>query len=323
MPKQTMIRAAAVQLEAEVGDIDANLTMCEALINDAAVEGASWIALPEFFSTGVANLPELAENAPSTDGAPTQLLRAMAQRHNAYIGGSTLVRDHDGHVRNAYFLAGPSGRILGRHNKDIPTMWENRLYIGGDDPGRLKADDLTVGVALCWELMRTQTAIRLAGQVDLVMSGSGWWSIPMWHPKRLFQTLQKANERRAIEAAGTFAPFVGVPVIHGAHCGTVSCPWPLSFLIYQGHFQGGAMICDHRGRLIAARYRSDGPGVVVADVILERADPQPTPRGYWLQQRGSVAAVCWEYQNRLGRWQYRGARPPKRSLETSNVSPSL
>jgi hypothetical protein len=54
--------------------------------------------------------------------------------HGVYVGGSTLVRDNDGHVRNAFFLVGSDGDVLGRHHKDMPMMWENALYIGGERP---------------------------------------------------------------------------------------------------------------------------------------------------------------------------------------------
>ena len=173
---QQLLRVAALQIEAEVGDLDANLELCEGHAEKAARAGAEWIVLPEFFSSGVAYRAELARNAPPADGLPTQLLRELARRHGIHVGGSTLVRDDDGQVRNAFFLAGPDGAIVGRHDKDIPTMWENALYIGGDDPGLFDTSGVTVGVALCWELMRTQTAERLAGRVDLVLSGSGWWT---------------------------------------------------------------------------------------------------------------------------------------------------
>jgi hypothetical protein len=52
-------------------------------------------------------------------------------------------------------------------------MWENCFYVGGEDDGVLEAEGKSVGVALCWELMRSQTARRLRGRVDVVLAGSG------------------------------------------------------------------------------------------------------------------------------------------------------
>ncbi len=57
------MRVAAIQLQTVIGDIDANLAACEKLADIAAGEGAEWIILPEFFTTGVGFLPELAERS--------------------------------------------------------------------------------------------------------------------------------------------------------------------------------------------------------------------------------------------------------------------
>ena len=81
------------------------------------------------------------------------------------------------YVRNAFFLATPEG-IAGRHNKDIPTMWENCFYIGGTDDGLIKVGNLTAGVALCQEFNRTQTVARLRGKADIVVGGSFTWGAP-------------------------------------------------------------------------------------------------------------------------------------------------
>ena len=98
------------------------------------------------------------------------------------IGGSFLCRDPDGEVRNAFVLADRHG-VVGRHDKDLPTAWENAFYIGGSDDGVIDAGDLSVGVAMCWELIRSQTARRLRGRVDVVVGGSNWVTFPAWHPR--------------------------------------------------------------------------------------------------------------------------------------------
>ena len=57
-------------------------------------------------------------------------------------------------------------------------MWENALYVGGRRRRRPRGRPFTVGAAVCWEFMRTPTARRLRGRVDLVVGGSNWWSVP-------------------------------------------------------------------------------------------------------------------------------------------------
>jgi carbon-nitrogen hydrolase len=134
------MRVAAVQLDVALADVPANLAASEALARAAARAGAEAIALPEFFTTGAAFVSDLAGAALAPDGAATAMLLAVAREEGALVGGSFLCRDEDGEVRNAFFLAGPDG-LLGRHDKDLPTMWENALYVGGTDDGVIAAGD--------------------------------------------------------------------------------------------------------------------------------------------------------------------------------------
>ena len=315
------MRIAAVQLEPVVGDVAENLRRCRRLGDEAGAAGADWIVLPEFFTTGMAFDESIASAALPPDGAALELLRELASRHDAVVGGSFICRDTDGENRNAWFLVAPGGRILGRHDKDIPTMMENCFYVGGDDDGVLDADGLSVGAAVCWEFMRTQTARRLRGRVDLIVGGSAWWSIPEWPPASLTRRLEAANARTAASVVPAMARAVGVPVAHAAHCGQVRSELPLvPRARYRGHYEAGTCIVDAHGGVLAWRGVDDGPGVVVADVEPERVDPTLEPgEGFWMHRRGAVPAAVWAYQRMHGRWWYqrhaRGRPAELRSLE--------
>lgn len=300
-----MVLAAAVQLDAVLGDIPTNLAACERLADEAGRAGAQIIALPEFFTTGIGFAPSLATAALPPDGAATELLTALARRHGALVGGSFLCRDSDGHVRNAYLLAGPGG-VVGRHDKDLPTMWENAFYTTGDDDGVLDAGEYAVGAAVCWELMRTQTVRRLRGRVDLMMTGSGWWSIPRWMPHRLFDRLERDNAGTARRAAASFAQYVGAPMVHAAHSGALDCAMPWLPMRYRGRFEGATLIADADGTIVAERRAEEGEGIVLGEITLGR---QPTlldpPAGFWLHRRGMLPTTVWHYQRWHGRRWYR------------------
>ena len=311
-----MTKVAVLQQDAVPADVPANLAMCERLADAAGAAGAGVIVLPEFFTTGMGYLPELAGCALPPDGAATDLLDRLARRHQAIVGGSFLCRDPDGHTRNAFLLATPRG-IIGRHDKDLPTMWENCFYVGGSDDGVLpQVDGFTPGAALCWEFMRTQTVHRMRGRVDLVLGGSCWWSVPPWPPRALTRRWEHANAATAAQVAAAFARLVGAPVAHAAHCGTVACRMPLTPLRYRGHFQGGAVITAADGTVLARRDRSQGAGFALAEVAIGRVDPpDEPPSGFWLHRRGPVPAACWTYQNWHGRRWY--ARRGHRSAATA------
>jgi predicted amidohydrolase len=315
------VRIAAVQLEPAVGDIAENLRRCRALGDEAGAAGAQWIILPEFFATGMGFLDRLADAALPPEGAGTQLLRELAARHDAVVGGSFICRDSDGHNRNAWLLIAPDGRVLGRHDKDLPTMWENCFYVGGGDDGVIDADGTPIGAAVCWELMRTQTVRRLRGRIDLLVGGSAWWSIPPWPPAALTARLEAANARTAASVAPAMARAVGAPVAHAAHCGPLRCEMPLApGIAYRGRYQGGACIVDGNGGVLAWRGADDGPGIVVAEVRPERTAPTLEPDGgFWLHPRGAFSAAAWACQNAHGRRWYRrhavGRPAERRSLE--------
>ncbi len=308
------MRVAAVQLEVALADVRSNLATCEALAREAAGAGARAIALPEFFTTGAAFLPELAEAALAPDGAATEMLLRVAREEGVLIGGSFLCRDADGEVRNAFILAGPDG-LLGRHDKDLPTMWENALYVGGGDDGVIEAADMTVGAAVCWELMRSGTARRLRGRVDIVMGGSNWWSVPQWPPTAYTRRAETANAATSARAPSVFGRYVGAPVVHAAITGPFSCPMPeLPRMSYRGQFEGGAQIADAYGRVLVRREASEGSGFVVADVKAQRTAPvEQVPARFWLHRRGVVPAIAWNTQRLLGRRWYarhvQGRRP--------------
>ncbi len=185
-------------------------------------------------------------------------------------------------------------------------MWENAFYVGGDDDGIIEAGELTVGAAVCWELMRTQTVRRLAGKIDLAIGGSGWWTMPEWPPAPITRRIEAQNARSAWNAVQSFSTFLGVPFIHGAHAGALECEMPWSPLRYRGHFQGGAAVVDAHGRVLARRDWREGSGYAIAEVEPGRREPVAKPPDrFWLHPRGAVPAFTWEYQKLHGRPWYR------------------
>lgn len=303
------VRVAAVQLATRIADSSANVANCERLALSAMKAGAQWIALPEFFNTGVAWEPKIADAIETEEGAAALFLRDFSARHGIVIGGSFLCRIATGAVRNRY-MAFASGALIGRHDKDMPTMWENAFYEGGDagDSGLLgDHEGIRIGAALCWEFMRTMTARRLRGKVDVIMGGSCWWSIPELVPGFIKFAWETRNVLNAIGCIQETARLVGAPVIHAAHCGDVICPFfGLPPLVYRGHFEGNTAIIDSSGRVIASRRNEDGEGIVCAEIQLAAKPVKDNvPSHHWLMSRGFLPTIAWHYHGWLGRLWYR------------------
>jgi predicted amidohydrolase len=206
-------------------------------------------------------------------------------------------------------MAFANGTLIGQHDKDLPTMWENAFCEEGDpnDTGLLgRYESTRVGAAVCWEFMRTMTARRLRNQVDVIMGGSCWWSIPKDLPNWILTRWESHNALNTIAAVQDTARLVGAPVIHAAHCGDIDCPMFGLPLRYRGHFEGNAAIVDATGQVIARRRHNEGEGIVCAEISLGAAPTEAeVPNRYWLRSRGPVPWFAWNYQRWLGKRWYR------------------
>jgi predicted amidohydrolase len=303
-------RVAAVQMHAVLGDVDANLERAARGVADGVREGARWIVLPEFFTSGVAFLRKVAAAAQPVDGSAVSAMRDWAKEHGVVVTGSLMLRDPDGEVRNAQLVVDGSG-IVARHDKDMPTMWENALYIGGSDDGVVSADGVDIGLAMCWELTRRRTVERMAGRVDIVLAGSGWWSVPRWWPRPLFDRWERQNATRAAHSPASFARYIGAPVVHAAHSGTLACPMPWLPMRYSGRFEPATGIWAANGAPLARAAGADAQ-VVVADVPLGRVTPVAPPKRYWLTKPGPLPTFAWHQQRWHGQLWY--ARHQSRKL---------
>jgi predicted amidohydrolase len=277
------LRVAAIQMAPRLGDMPANLAQAEQLIKQAIRQGAEWIILPEMFTTAAAFHPALLQAIAPLDGAPARLMQRYARRHQVVIGGSFLARHDDGQVYNSFLLNFPDGSTF-RHDKDDPTYWENCFYRGGKDDGVLQTPAGAVGSALCWELIRSRTARRLLGKVNMVVGGSCWWTLP--DDADADSPLRAANYKMMREAAPRIARLLGVPVVHAAHAGRFSGFFSpdLPDVAYDSSYLGEAMIVAADGQLLARRPYPQGPGVVVANLDFPSLphSRQAIPARFWL-----------------------------------------
>ncbi len=279
----TTLRVAAVQMEAAVGNVEANLEKAHQLVCRAFDQGAEWIILPEFFTSAVAFHPKMLDADRPLDGEPMRLLVSLAREHHGVVGGSFLARRGE-QTYNTFVLAFPDGTTY-LHDKDQPSLLENCYYVGGSDDGVLDTPAGPVGVALCWEQIRTRTARRLAGRVDWVVSGSCWWGVPdvvpLDHPLRaeLLGMLQVAPV--------TLARMLGVPVVHASHTGDFETfrP-PEESVVERRSFLGEAQIVDGDGHVLAGLPQEAGDGVIVADVTpgVVKGSLLPIPDGFWIPE---------------------------------------
>ena len=299
----TSFKVAAVQMRAEVGAISRNLSSAEALVREAFQRGAKWVILPEFFPSAVAFTPTMLSAWQPLEGPPLQLMLRLAREHDGVVGGSFIAKSGKD-CFNSFLLVFPNGQYF-RHDKDLPTMWENSYYIGGSDDGVLGTPAGSIGVAMCWELIRSQTARRLLGKVDVVVGGSCWWDLRL--PVLPKYTEEQARLRDMLrDAPAHLARMLGVPVIHASHAGEFEGSTPGSESTpYVSRYLGETQITDGHGQILARMTYEDGEGVITADITPGQVDVSTSiTDDFWTSALPLGAIKAWEYLNPLGRRYY-------------------
>lgn len=300
-PQPAPVKAAAIQMVAKLGDVSSNLQQAERLIRQAIKQGAEWIVLPEMFTSAVAFHNDVLKAIRPVDGAPLLLMKKLSREGNVVIGGSFLAGDGKD-IYNAFFLVFPDGTMT-RHNKDLPTYWENCYYKGGKDNGVMSTPIGPVGSVLCWEFIRSQTPRRLRNKVNLVVGGSCWWTLP--------DDADPASPRWAgnlamlKQAPPNMAKMLGVPVIHGSHAGSFNGFFSpdLPNTAYNSSYLGEAMIVDAQGKVLASRPQQKGAGVVTASIEIpgNPVPSMPIPETFWMPKE-----MPQDWKDAWKRWFYNG-----------------
>ena len=299
------MKIAAIQMKAKLGNVKMNLGLAEKLAIDAFKQGAEWVILPEFFTTAMGYHKKLLNTQRPINGKPTKLLKTLAKKYNGVVGGSFLSQKNSDYY-NTFILAFPDGSTY-YHDKDQPTMWENCYYIKGEDDGILKTPSLNVGVALCWEFIRSRTPKRLINKVDLVVGGSCWWTLPETQVPGFPKSIHKRNEVIYYQTPGKLAKMLGVHVVHAAHAGKFKGNMPLvPFFRYNSSYLGETQIVNGKGKILARLTQDEGNGVILADINPSQKwkPSEKIPKGFWIPHLPFQIRLMWWYQNLHGKFLY-------------------
>lgn len=239
------------------------------------------------------------------------MIVALAKRYGAMIGGSYLSKRGED-VFNSYVLVDRDGNVQ-IHDKDLPTMVENAYYKGGSDDGLVATAHGDVGIAVCWETIRTATVTRLSGKVDLLMTGSHWWSEPGWaFPRWLYNHIHSQNLAMMGAAPSRLARMIGAPVLHAAHVGTLNGRFALAPGVNvrtATRLMGETQIVDGRGQIQSRMGIDDGAGLVMADIEIGRVGPSLEPaQAFWSLDLPMLFRLFWAQQNSVSRPLYAKAK---------------
>lgn len=189
-----IIKVAAIQMQVVSGEPRENMVRAEAMLNEAAHNGAQAALLPELWTTGYA-LERFEELAARYAGATLEFLRGTARRLNMTLVGGSFPEQHEDGVYSACYIVGPDGGLLASYSKEhlFPLLNEPR-YLRSGKPGTVTHTPLGPwSTLICFDIRFPESARRLAYGGARVL-----WVPAEWPHPRLehWRTLLRA---RAIE----------------------------------------------------------------------------------------------------------------------------
>ncbi len=271
------MKIAALQMVSGM-QVQANMQVALALIEQAAQQGAELVALPEYFCLlGQRDTDKLSIQETPGEGPLQQFLADAARTHEVWIVGGTMPVStaQPDRVRNTCWVFNPQGQRVARYDKIHLFDFDNgnerydeaRVLEHGDTPVcfELPSKDGStwrVGLSVCYDLRFAQLYSALNADLILVPSaftyttGQAHWEVLL--------------RARAIENLA----YVLAPAQGGVHANGRRT-W------------GHSMVVDSWGSVLAQQ--AEGAGVVMADASMAalRQHRQQLPA---LQHRKSLAA---------------------------------
>ena len=185
------IKAAAVQFNLQLGDVDANIESALAGVEQAAAAGAQLAVLPEMWSTGYdyRRLADLAERTPGV----IERLCSVSKTHGIVLVGSLPEKQGDKLYNMATVI--DNGEVKGAYRKlhMFSTMGEDRFLSPGDSTLVVDTTVGRIGVAICYDLRFPELFRRMA------LDGAELICVPAEWPKPRQEHWRTLLRARAIE----------------------------------------------------------------------------------------------------------------------------
>jgi len=269
MPDPRTLRVALVQ-ERNQGEADANLTLIETRVAEAAAAGARLVLLQELHNGPYFCQHESVDEfdrAEPIPGPSTARLGALARRHGVVIVASLFERRAPGLYHNTAVVLESDGRLVGRYRKmhipDDPGFYEKFYFTPGDlgfEPIDTSVGRL--GVLVCWDQWYPEAArlMALAG-ADLLLYPTAIG----WDPDDA--PAEKTRQRDAwILSHRGHAVANGLPVLSCNRVGREPSPLGAAGIDFWGH----SHVLGPQGEFLAQV--GTEPALLVCDVDLARSE---------------------------------------------------
>ena len=174
------INVSIVQMEAILGDIEANFNKVENLLVNAHIKNTDLILLPELWTTGwdCANFNKNSEELHSS--RTLKFLKNIALKYNAnVIGGSAILHKNNEKDRNTSLILNREGNLLASYDKY--HLFSHRgeaegSFLEAGEAGLIVNTDIgRIGISTCYDI-RFPELFRLYAfkGADFIVNMSAW-----------------------------------------------------------------------------------------------------------------------------------------------------
>jgi predicted amidohydrolase len=165
-PRSYLRYAAGRVIDDPTAPEEKNLALALDYIDEAAGEGAQFVAFPELYPG-----PSPSSDALDYDEV-VATMRKKAQERKVYVLFGGAKQEAKGFY-NLYHLADPHKDSLFVYEKIVPAMNEETM-VRGKEPGLVETDLMKVGLLICWEAWFPELARTLAMRgADIVFFPTG------------------------------------------------------------------------------------------------------------------------------------------------------
>ncbi|MEZ0059501.1 putative amidohydrolase [Bradyrhizobium elkanii] len=188
-------RAAAVQTLAEVGNVEANLKICEAYVKQAALQGVRLIVFPECMNAGYLydSIPHARKVAEPISGRFVSGLAKLAKEHDMFVAsGMTEWDPKKEKVFNTGILLDRKGELVVHYHKQFLTTHDQNWFAFGERSSPVAETELgRVGLMICFDgrIPEIPRCTALAG-AQVIIDMANFFLIDqadMWRPARAYE----------------------------------------------------------------------------------------------------------------------------------------
>ena len=181
MEKAKSLNLSILQMGSVLGDVEANISKVERLVNESLPMGTDVLILPEVWTVGWACSKFVQSAQDLTSGSVFNFLSNLAKKYNInIIGGSFIVKDGD-KLYNACPVFDRNGKFITSYNKNHLYSYygcdEGSYITPGNNLVMVNLDGVSFGLSICYDIRFPEVyrAYAKAG-ADVLVNCAAWGS---------------------------------------------------------------------------------------------------------------------------------------------------